>query len=224
MAAAVRWSWMARLPRYLFSDGFFHVTARGAGKISIYRDEYDCRTFLGLLATIVDKHDWRLHAYCLMMNHYHLVIEATVAQLSAGFQRLNGRYAQGFNGRHARWGHLFGERFWSGAIDDEDELAAVCRYVVANPVRAGLCRRPADWPWSGWRYGPLRDLDHNESEQHQSDDAVHGEERGVQPPKVAWPDERVLVRQEQRDSADAEPVRDAELEPHPHSQEQHHRE
>ena len=130
---------MARLPRYVFADGWFHVTARGAGRIGIYRDDDDCRAFLGLLGFVVRKHDWRLHAFCLMTNHYHLVVEATVAQLSAGFQNLNGRYAQGFNGRHGRWGHLFGERFWSGQVEDEDGLVAVCRYVVENPVRAGPC-------------------------------------------------------------------------------------
>ncbi len=140
---------MARRPRYVFSDGSFHVTARGAGRIAIYRDDDDCRTFLGLLGLVARTHRWRVHAFCLMTNHYHLVVEATVAQLSAGFQRLNGRYAQSFNGRHGRWGHLFGERFWSGQIEDEDELGAVCRYVVANPVRAGLCAYPADWRWIG---------------------------------------------------------------------------
>jgi REP element-mobilizing transposase RayT len=202
---------MARLPRYVFSDGFFHVTARGAGKIRIYRDEHDFQTFLGLLATIVRKHDWRLHAHCLMTNHYHLVIEATVAQLSAGFQRLNGRYAQGFNGRHGRWGHLFGERFWTGAIEDEEELVAVCRYVVENPVRAGLCSHPADWPWTGWRYGPLRDLGNDEGEQHHGDHAVHGEERGIQPPQIPRTHQRVLVPEQQRRDPDAEPVRDAEV-------------
>ena len=213
------WSYggrMARLPRYVFSDGHFHVAARGAGRIAIYRDDDDCRVFLGLLATIARKHDWTVHAVCLMTNHYHLVLEATVAQLSAGFQRLNGRYAQGFNARHGRWGHLFGERFWSGAIEDEEELVAVCRYVIANPVRAGLVRRAADWPWSGWRYGPLGgDGDDDEAEEHERDHTVHGEERGVEPAEVRRPDERMLVEEEQPHRRDTEPVRDADVEAQP---------
>jgi REP element-mobilizing transposase RayT len=171
---------MARLPRHVFSDGYFHVTARGAGRIPIYRDDDDCRFFLGLLGLVVKKHDWQLHALCLMTNHYHLVVEATVEQLSAGFQRLNGYYAQTFNGRHGRWGHLFGERFWSGQIESEEELIAVCRYVIANPVRAGLVSRVADWPYSSWRYGSLREyVDDHEAEEHQRDHAVHAEEGGV---------------------------------------------
>ena len=142
---------MARIPRYVFPDGLFHATARGAGKIAIFRDDEDRLSFLGLFAEVVRRFGWDCHAFCLMTTHYHLVIEATRDNMSAGFQRLNGVHAQSFNAKYGRWGHLFGERFWCGSLE-EDDLERTCLYVMANPVRAGLCERISDWPWSACRY------------------------------------------------------------------------
>jgi len=143
---------MPRKPRYVFPEyALFHVTARGAGRIPIYRDDDDRRCFLGLLADGATHFGWSFHAFCLMTNHYHLVVEAFRQGLSDGMQHVNGEYAQGFNGKYARWGHLFGERFWCKPVDEE-ELAVTCRYVLANPVRAGICDRISDWPWSASRY------------------------------------------------------------------------
>jgi putative transposase len=140
---------VARLPRYVFpGNGVYHVTARGVDGTAIFRDDADRRGFLGLLGEVVDRHDWLVHAFCLMTNHYHLVVEALRVQLSFGLHRLNGLHAQRFNRRYRRTGHLFGDRFWSGSIDSDEELEAACTYVLANPVRAGLCTRPADWSWS----------------------------------------------------------------------------
>jgi REP element-mobilizing transposase RayT len=145
---------MARLPRYVFPEhAVFHVTARGAGQIPIYREDDDRLWFLVLFADTVQRFDWAVHAFCLMTNHYHLVVEALRVNLSDGMQRVNGVYAQRFNGKYRRWGHLFGERFWCRPVDEE-ELADTCRYVLANPVRAGLCDRVSDWPWSASRYDP----------------------------------------------------------------------
>ena len=143
---------MARGLRSGLPDGYFHATARGVDGEAIYRDERDYRAFLTLLLGVVNRFGWRMHALCLMTNHYHLVVEATRPQLSGGFHRLNGVYAQRFNHRHDRRGHLFGDRFWCAVIDSDEYLAAVCRYVLANPVRAGLCELPADWTWtySSW--------------------------------------------------------------------------
>jgi putative transposase len=84
-----------------------------------------------------------------MTNHYHLVVETKLRLLSSGVQQLSGRHAQRFNERHARYGHLFAGRFSSFVIDTDDHFAAACQYVLENPVRAGLCSRPEDWPWSG---------------------------------------------------------------------------
>ena len=143
--------WLREVPRRLrqdLPDGFFHVTARGVNGERIYRSDADRVLFLRLLAEAPRRNAWRCHAFCLMGTHYHLVLEATVACLSRGLHRLNGVYAQLFNRRHGRTGHLFGERFHAWAVLDEDHLAATCRYVLANPVRAGLCSSPDDWPWS----------------------------------------------------------------------------
>lgn len=144
---------MARLPRSLLPDGMFHVTSRGVEQRDVFLDERDRLAFLGLLAEVTVRFRWTVHAVCLMTNHYHLVVEATRADLSGGLHRLNGAYAQRFNARRSRWGHLFGDRFWCKPIESEGQLATVCAYVVANPVRAGLCSKPSDWRWSHSRYG-----------------------------------------------------------------------
>jgi REP-associated tyrosine transposase len=140
---------MARRLRTDLPDGLFHVTARGAGRIAIYRDDEDYRLFLRLLGMTVERRRWHCLALCLMPNHYHLVLDTTRRRLSRGFHWLNGSYAQAFNRRHGRWGHLFGDRFSSWVVVDEEHVAATCEYVRANPVRAGLCTTVDDWPWSG---------------------------------------------------------------------------
>ena len=132
-------------------DGIFHVTTRGVDSCAIYRDDVDRISFLRLFAGVVNRFGWRSYAFCLMGTHYHLVVETTRARLSAGLQRLNGVYAQRFNRRHRRTGHLFGDRFASWVVNDEDHLLSACRYVLENPVRAGLCEYVEDWPWSGTR-------------------------------------------------------------------------
>jgi putative transposase len=143
---------MARLPRYLLPEhAVFHVATRGVARMSIYRDDDDRSVFLGLLALTVERFDWNCHAFCLMTNHYHLVVEALRVNLSGGLDLLNGVYAQGFNARHRRWGHVFGDRFWCRSVPDE-ELEAVCLYVMANPIRAGICDRISEWRWSACRF------------------------------------------------------------------------
>jgi putative transposase len=139
---------MARIRRRQLSDGVFHVTARGVAREPIFRDDTDRILFLRLLAESTRHDAWRCHAFCLMGTHYHLVVETTVARLSGGLHRLNGVYAQLFNRRHARRGHLFGDRFHAWVVADDEHLTATCRYVLDNPVRAGLCPRADDWPWS----------------------------------------------------------------------------
>jgi REP element-mobilizing transposase RayT len=100
---------------------------------------------------VISRHDWKCHSYCLMKNHYHLVIEIRNENLSHGMQRLNSEYARKFNRRHARKGHLFEARFFSRVIDNEMYFFAVNSYIVLNPVRAGFVSHPASWPWSSYR-------------------------------------------------------------------------
>jgi len=142
-----------RILRTTLPDGYFHVTSRGVARRRIFLDEDDCLFFLSLLAETADRYVWEVYALCLMENHYHLVVEATREHLSDGMQWLNGVYAQEFNQRYGRWGHLFGARFASWVVASEEHLYAACRYVLENPVRAGLCERPEDWPWSASRWG-----------------------------------------------------------------------
>jgi putative transposase len=142
--------------RYLLSDErLFHAYSRGTGPIPIYRDEGDYATFSTMLHRAIEKFEWDVYAYCLMPTHYHLLVAAPVEQLSAGMHRLNGGYAKTFNRRHGRVGHLFGTRFHSRAVDDDEYVSRAASYIVQNPVRAGHCTRPSEWPWTWWRYGPL---------------------------------------------------------------------
>jgi hypothetical protein len=91
------------------------------------------------------------HAYCLMSNHYHLLVETLEATLSAGMKDINGIYTQSFNRRHIRTGHLFQGRFKAIVVDRESYLRELARYIVLNPVRASMVRSAAEWPWSSYR-------------------------------------------------------------------------
>jgi REP element-mobilizing transposase RayT len=137
-----------RFPRSQLEDGYFHVTARGAGGAHIFVADLDRLDFLALLETTRLRCGWNIHAHCLMGTHYHLVVESPRDQLSAGMQQLNGVYALRFNRRHARKGHLFAERFSSYALRDDRHLAAAVEYILQNPVKAGLCTDARDWPWA----------------------------------------------------------------------------
>jgi REP element-mobilizing transposase RayT len=127
------------------------VTARGNALQAIYADDADRRHFYTCLAHAVDRYHWRVHAYCLMDNHYHLVIETGRPTLARGMRHLNGTYTQRFNRRHHRVGHLFQGRYKAILVEREPYLLELCRYVVLNPVRAKACRRPDQWRWSSYR-------------------------------------------------------------------------
>ena len=124
------------------------MTARGIDCDAVFRDDADRVLFLRLLGETINRQGWICHAFCLMGTHYHLIVEATQVALSSGLHRLNGVYAQLFNRRHGRRGHLFGARFHALVLDDEEHFRNTCAYVAENPVRAGLCREAEDWPWS----------------------------------------------------------------------------
>ena len=127
------------------------MIARGNARESVFIDDQDRLAFLELLGRVVERFGVVVCAYCLMGNHYHLVMETPRANLSLAMRQLNGCYAQYFNRRYGRCGHVFQARFRSILVETDSYLLAVCRYVVANPVRARLCRRPEEWPWSSYR-------------------------------------------------------------------------
>lgn len=142
---------MARPLRIQLPGLTYHVTARGVRQMDIYLDDVDRRRFLRLLAQVVQEFGLRCHAYCEMTNHYHLAVTTTDANLSSAVKQLNAEYAQWWNWRHRRFGHVFQARFDAQIVQDGDYFLNVCRYVVRNPVRAQMVRTPAQWPWSSYR-------------------------------------------------------------------------
>jgi putative transposase len=142
---------MPRRSRELVPGGYYHVISRGVEQRMVLLDDTDRRRFVGLLGAVVVRHEWACLAYCLMGNHYHLLIRTPQPDLPEGMQHLNGEYARGFNQRHRRVGHLFQDRYKSLRIKREAHLWATVRYIGLNPVAAGLSARPEGWEWSSHR-------------------------------------------------------------------------
>ena len=129
-----------------------HVTCRTVRRLPLFVDRRDGLAYLSLLDEVTrDVARWSVLAYCLMPNHVHLVVDAEVPQLSSAMHRVNGLYAQRFNRVHGFTGHVFQGRYHSKPIVEEAALPGALRYVVMNPVRAGLCARPENWHWSSYR-------------------------------------------------------------------------
>jgi REP element-mobilizing transposase RayT len=141
---------MVRPLRLEFAGALYHVTARGDRREPIYMDDEDRRQWLRVLDEVCRRFNWVIHAYCQMTNHYHLVVETLDANLSKGMRQLNGVYTQRFNRRHGLVGHLFQGRYKAILVQKENYLLELSRYVVLNPVRAGMVKKPADWPWSSF--------------------------------------------------------------------------
>lgn len=142
---------MTRPSRIEFCGAVYHVTSRGNEQKPVFIDDRDRTKFLDLLLKTLQNFNWICHAYCLMGNHYHLVIETIDATLSKGMQYLNGVYTQLFNSKYRRVGHLFQGRYKSILIEKDRYLLAVCRYIILNPVRAGIVSSPDRWRWSSYR-------------------------------------------------------------------------
>ena len=142
---------MARPLRVQYPGAVYHLTSRGNARQSIFRDDVDRETFLTIFSGVVRRYEWLCHAYCLMGNHYHLLVETPKPNLAIGMQQVNGRYTRKFNRRYGRVGYLFQSRYTAILVQKESHLLELCRYVVLNPVRAGLCRRAAEWKWSSYR-------------------------------------------------------------------------
>ena len=137
----------------MLGDGLFHVYSRGVCETVVFKTDDDRRLFLALLESCERRESWVCHAYCLMTTHYHLVLETRREALSRGLCVLNGTYARRFNRRHARFGHLFADRFGTRVIASEARVSEPCAYVLLNPVKARLCDRVEDWPWSYSAFG-----------------------------------------------------------------------
>jgi len=142
---------MARPLRLEYEGALYHVTSRGNAQADIYLDESDRRIFLRILGAVIANHRWVLHAFCLMGNHYHLLVETPQPNLSRGMHRLNGVYSQCFNRRHQCVGHVLQGRFTAIVVERESYLLELARYVPLNPVRAGMVGHPGEWAWSSYR-------------------------------------------------------------------------
>lgn len=142
---------MTRPLRIDFPDALYHVTSRGDRREPIFVDDADRLAFLDVLELGCERFEAEVHAYCLMGNHYHVVVATPQGNLSALMRHLNGVYTQRFNRRHGKVGHVFQGRFKAILVDRDAYLLAVCRYVDLNPVRARMVAAPGDWPWSSYR-------------------------------------------------------------------------
>ena len=142
---------MARPLRIEFPGAFHHVMARGNARQDVFRKDGDREALLSGLKRVCERFDWRIWAYCLMDNHYHLLVETLEPTLARGMREINGLYTQAFNRRHSRTGHVFQGRYKSLLIDADTYLLEVSRYIVLNPVKARICRGAADYRWSSYR-------------------------------------------------------------------------
>jgi REP element-mobilizing transposase RayT len=143
---------MGQAHRIQSDEVLYHVCSRGVDKQPIFDVVAgDRAVFIKLLARTVGKYGWQLHAYCLMGNHFHFMLDTPNANIADGMRYLKSSYALWFNEEKPREGHLFERRYYAGLVDREAHFFAACRYIVLNPVRAGLCSHPGEWRWSSYR-------------------------------------------------------------------------
>ncbi len=142
---------MARPLRIEFAGALYHLTARGNERRAVFFTEEDREAFLETLSKVCERFNWLCHAYCLMTNHYHLLIETVDGNLSRGMRQVNGVYTQYINRTHRRVGHLFQGRFTGILVEKDTYLLELARYIVLNPVRAGMVREVSEWPWSSYQ-------------------------------------------------------------------------
>jgi putative transposase len=142
---------MARAPRHEEPGAIYHVGTRGSSGQAIFGDDLDRLEFLRRLERTAARYRWSCLAYCLMTNHFHLVVRIHDCGLASGMRELISGYSRQTNRRYGRSDHLFRQHYFSMHIERDEHLLEACRYVVLNPVRARLCASPADWPWSSYR-------------------------------------------------------------------------
>ena len=141
---------MARPLRIELSGGLYHVTSRGDRREAIFFGDEDRLAWLELLCQVCKRFNWVCHGWCQMTNHYHLIVETPEGNLSAGMRQLNGVYTQWVNRQHQRVGHVFQGRYKAILVEKDAYLLELARYVVLNPVRAGMVASVDAWPWSSY--------------------------------------------------------------------------
>ena len=141
---------MSRPLRIEFAGALYHVASRGNARQPIYLEEQDFDLFLEVLAKVCERFNWVVHSYCLMTNHYHLLLETSDGNLSKDMRQLNGVYIQRFNRKHRRVGHLYQGQYKAILVDKESYLLEVGRYILLNPIRAHMVDSPAEYKWSSW--------------------------------------------------------------------------
>lgn len=142
---------MARPLRIEYPGALYHIMSRGNAYQDIYLNEEDRQAFLKNLEHCINLHNLVCHAYCLMSNHYHLLIETPDANLSQAMRDINGNYTQWFNTKHSRVGHVLQGRYKAYVIEKEPYLLEVVRYIVNNPVEAEVTKHAKDWNWSSYK-------------------------------------------------------------------------
>jgi len=141
---------MSRPLRLEYAGALYHVTSRGNERKAIYLEDKDFQLYLAILGDVCSQYHWVIHAYCLMSNHYHLIIETPEGNLSKGMRHLNGVYTQRFNRKYRRVGHLFQGRYKAILVEKDNYLLELSRYVVLNPVRAQMVGNAGEWQWSSY--------------------------------------------------------------------------
>ena len=141
---------MVRPLRIEYSGALYHVTSRGDRREDIYHDDNDRQTWLDVFSQVCARFNWRCHAWCLMNNHYHILIETAEGNLSQGMRQLNGVYTQKSNRRYGRVGHVFQGRYKAILVQKDAYLLELSRYVVLNPLRAGMVNDLHEWLWSSY--------------------------------------------------------------------------
>ena len=140
---------MSRLARKKSTTGIYHVMLRGADRRIIFSDDEDCCRFLDTVGRVKEQSVFKLYAYCLMGNHIHLLLEESSEPLETIFKRIGTSYVYYYNWKYELHGHLFQDRFRSECVENDAYFLDVLRYICQNPVKAGLCNFPFEYPWLG---------------------------------------------------------------------------
>ena len=143
---------MARALRVTYPGAFYHVTSRGNERKAVFKSERDREKFLEYLESATQRYDARIHAYCLMDNHYHLLLETPSGNLSQIMRHINGAYTTYFNVKRRRSGHLFQGRYKAVLVEMDEYAKELSRYLHLNPVRAKMVQTPEAYAWSSYRY------------------------------------------------------------------------